>query len=163
MDGLRRGAIGTPIAQKTKLGWVLSGQTSGESSNDVLVPARVSVNAIFRTTLDDQLKRFWEIEEVATERVTTADEQQCEDHYNETHSRDQTGRFTVRLPFLKTFGDQMTLGQSRSMAVRRLYQLEHRFKKMPTTRTDYVDCINGYLDLQHMERISTKESTASAN
>lgn len=39
---LRRGNVGSPIAQKTKLGWVLSGQTSAGAP----VPSQISVNVV---------------------------------------------------------------------------------------------------------------------
>lgn len=156
MEGLRRGKIGSPIAQKTKLGWVLSGQTSAGAP----VPSQISVNVvntIYRSSLDEQLRKFWEIEEISSDRTMTHDEIYCEEHYRTTHKRDETGRFIVRLPFLQTFSQDIKLGQSRQMAVRRLNQLEHRFRKMPSSKSEYVDCIDGYINLNHVEDISDVE------
>lgn len=97
------------------------------------------------------------------ERTMTSDEQYCEDHYRATHQRNENGRFIVRLPFLQTFPHEMTVGESRPMAVKRLHQLEHRFKKMPSSKAEYVDCINGYINLKHVEQISTMDSKMASN
>lgn len=162
MEGLRRGNVDSPIAQKTKLGWVLSGQTAAGTPVSSQISVNV-INTIQRVSLDEQLRRFWEIEEMHPERTLTSDEEYCEEHYRKTHKRDPTGRFIVRLPFVQTFPHETALGQSRSMAVKRLNQLEHRFKRIPDSKSEYADCINGYIKLAHVEKISNVDQSATGS
>lgn len=61
--------------------------------------------------LTKTLQKFWEIENVQSEVVQTLsiDEQQCEDYFDKTATRDANGRFVVRLPFRE---DPRQLGES---------------------------------------------------
>ncbi|KAL1460507.1 hypothetical protein WDU94_012484 [Cyamophila willieti] len=62
-------------------------QTFHVSSN----PADVS--------LDEQLKRFWEIDNVKVDIPVSSDDLQCEEHFQTTHYRESDGTYVVRLPF----------------------------------------------------------------
>ena len=64
MDGLRRGPEGTPIAQNTQLGWVITGTYL---SNDSANHAQTSLHHVsVDDTLSRSLQRFWDIEEIQT-------------------------------------------------------------------------------------------------
>jgi len=47
------------------------------------------------------LQRFWEIDTIPNiqDYTLSVEDQQCEDHFKQTHSRDRDGRYIVRLPF----------------------------------------------------------------
>lgn len=121
LDGVRKGEFGQPIAQNTLLGWVISGSfdaatqlSSRVSSTEGHASASLqSATENQRTqrmhmhhclgslSLDKEIRRFWEVEEVPYDIPLTAQEEQCETHFRNTHARDSTGRYTVRLPFRK--------------------------------------------------------------
>ena len=49
-------------------------------------------------SLDKQLTRFWELEEIPTKKFLTEDEAYCEKLFSETTTRQPDGRYVVRLP-----------------------------------------------------------------
>lgn len=75
-------------------------------------------------------------------------EARAEDHFKNNVSRDDRGRFVVRLPFIR---DPSVLGDSRFMAQQRFYNLERKLLKNPSLASDYKDFMNEYLELGHME------------
>jgi len=111
IDGIRKEGIGQPLAQNSVLGWILSGPVgSSETSSQLstIVPsvdctlASISAHHLSCSpSLDEALRRFWESEEIPRRVLLTPQENQCEEHFCSTHSRDATGRYVVRLPFKK--------------------------------------------------------------
>ena len=77
-----------PYLQNTQLGWVISGTVHKKVS-------RVNqTHCNFTQTLDSDLKRFWELEEIPeTHNNLTKDESACENLFKETTTRDVKGRF----------------------------------------------------------------------
>ncbi|KAL6416501.1 hypothetical protein ACFW04_013413 [Cataglyphis niger] len=123
-DGIKRGPPEAPIAQETKLGWVLSGPISyanRERSTEIAEE-------------DASIK----------ENMLSEDEQQCEKHFKTTLARNNQSRFVVRLPVKCAINN---LGDSRSISLRMFNLMEKRFF---TLRTVYVDFIRKYLNLDHM-------------
>ncbi|XP_039309666.1 uncharacterized protein LOC120358695 [Solenopsis invicta] len=72
--------------QKTRLGWVLAGETTAR------IQSRLEMCGM--TKLENQLDKFWAIEEVATDRSSTRTEVGCEAHFIKNVSRDDSGRYT---------------------------------------------------------------------
>ncbi|XP_046145575.1 uncharacterized protein LOC123988861, partial [Osmia bicornis bicornis] len=145
LEGVRKGFVNQPIAQKTSLGWILSGPVS----HPVSTLSVSTQHAIIWDTLSDDLRRFWEIEELSEQPYSTPDENQCEEHFAATHYRLPSGRYTVRLPFK---ADPLkALGESRATALCRFTQLERRLSRDLNQRTLYHDFIAEYLQLHHME------------
>lgn len=100
-EGLIKGPSGTPSAQKTALGWVLFGPTDIKS----VTPsprATARIHHIQRHNADAEicqnLRNFWELEELPSAPKLTPEEAKCEKHFATTHQRDSTGRYVVRLP-----------------------------------------------------------------
>lgn len=143
LEGLHK--HGSLIAQNSRLGWLVSGST--KSSVDI--PTH---NITVTTTLieiDHLLRKFWEVEENPKgDKKLTALEQQCENHYMETHSRKEDGRYEVYLPFKE--GQPQNLGDSRPMAVKRLLHMEKRFTKDPAFKEDYRKFLQQYEIQGHM-------------
>lgn len=72
-----------PTFQKTKLGWIVSGNVS-----PIITANKAAYcNLAYQTTLQKQLEKFWLLEEFQKKYNLTAEEQKCEDHFNETHKR----------------------------------------------------------------------------
>jgi len=155
-DGIRRGAVGQPIAQNTIFGWILSGPTalphSAQPSTVRYCSHATSSSQAEMRSLDNALRRFWELEEIPRQTVLTPDEQRCEDHFIATHSRSADGRYIVRLPFKD--GPPIDIGHSRDIATRCLRGLNRKFKIFPTLHKEYCDFLRDYEELGHMRRAS---------
>ena len=54
---------------------------------------------VIQPDVNDQLRKFWEIEEVPCASVFTEEEKECEKHFIETITRQEDGRYVVSLPF----------------------------------------------------------------
>lgn len=165
MDGFRRGAPGTPIAQKTKLGWILSGNVfDSKSSSSITRTSNFHTTSMVGIVAQEfDLRKFWEIEELSPPRRHTKEEEQCERWFEETHTRQEDGRFVVRLPFVKSFNVDKTLGQSRTIAKNRFMQLERKFKNDPECQIKYADVINEYLQMGHMEPVPVNQLQIEPN
>ena len=149
--GIIQGSILTPIAQNTIFGWVLSGQVSNERHQAIKV---------HHVETNDILKKFWELEELPPVRHFTKEEKACEDHFIQTHTRDESGRYVVKLPF----NTQVTnIGESRDTAARRLKQVERRLATKPEFKEQYNQFMKEYLELNHMEKIPTSQITSKLN
>ncbi|XP_076301924.1 uncharacterized protein LOC143220066 [Lasioglossum baleicum] len=149
-EGLRQGAAGSPVAQATTLGWIVTG-SPGESNISPSNPRRIILHCSVDDDISTLLQRFWSLEEVAappSSAELTADEDECENHFVRTHTRDQTGRYIVRLPFKRAF---TVLGDSRKTAAIMLSKLERRFLNSGDFAARYRSFLDEYLQLNHME------------
>ncbi|XP_045509299.1 uncharacterized protein LOC123704855 [Colias croceus] len=112
------------------------------------------------SNINDLLKTIWEID-IDTNRKLTKEEQLCEDIYERTHERDSNGKYIVTLPF-KTGKLLSPEGNTREVAVRRLLQLERRFKRDPDLKKEYLKVIEEYKELKHIEEVPEKEINKKA-
>jgi hypothetical protein len=125
--------------QKTVLGWVVAG------GKEMLTPSdRTSCNLVH---LDKLLERFWLIENFDHEPRKSRDEIACEQHYVSNTSRDNSGRYIVRLPFRDS---KYQLGESRAQALSRFYALERKFQANPSLKSEYTKVMDEYITLGHM-------------
>ncbi|KAJ6642724.1 hypothetical protein Bhyg_07678 [Pseudolycoriella hygida] len=84
LPGLIKVSSTIPVAQNTEFGWILSGATRS-------IPRKLN-NFHLKLELEDQLKRFFEQEEVSKERILTNEEIACEGFFEKTVQRDEEGR-----------------------------------------------------------------------
>ncbi|XP_011883759.1 PREDICTED: uncharacterized protein LOC105570914, partial [Vollenhovia emeryi] len=127
--------------QNTCLGRVVAGGSSSRNQPKT---------AICKLTgLDQQIARFWVIEEISdpTDTPKSNEEIECEEHFIKFVTRNRDGRYTVRLPFRK---DKMSLGDSRTVALKRLNSLERKLDSDPLLRAAYSQVIQEYLDLKQI-------------
>lgn len=83
MGNFIKGASGTPTAQETIFGWVLSGRT-------YIIPKSISVhNFHVLTELNNQLRKFWELEEMLEQKRYTEEEEACEKAFEKRTSASQ--------------------------------------------------------------------------
>ena len=119
--GRRSGPPGSPTAHRTAFGWVLAGtvHASGLTRN-------VDTCCLSSVSSDEALRAFWEIENCKfTEPALSLEERAVVNHFEETFTRDERGRFIVHLP---KKNDCPKLGESRMMAIKQFINLE-RSKK----------------------------------
>lgn len=108
--------------------------------------------------LNQNLERFWQIDEfTANNQRVNDDDEYCEDYFQRTTTRDRNGKFIVRIPFKPTVNE---LGNSYDIALARFKGLEKRFKTNPTLKTGYTKFMQEYRDLNHMSITKTNDAGA---
>ncbi|GFX65257.1 integrase catalytic domain-containing protein [Trichonephila clavipes] len=113
-------------------------------------------------TLDKTLRSFWETENLSEEQPIISDElSYCEKHFEKTHFRKPCGRYSVSLPFKENIQENVNLGDSRSIASKRLDQLWRRLDRNPKLNNLYTKFIEEYLSLDYMEEITNIDDIAS--
>lgn len=128
------------LAQKTHLGWILSGCTIAKQ------PRQLSCYTVTIDQLDTNLRRFWETEErIVDHPAWTTEQIAADDFFKSTTTRDEDGRFICRLPLKIDY----SLGESRRAALGNLFNLEKRFRKSTALHTRYVESMNDYFELGH--------------
>jgi len=118
---------GTITAYNTSLGWVLSGKVQYEQRP---LASMCLLASTLRTTPINEAK-------------------EVEQHFCSTYTRNESGRFIVKLPFK----DNFKLGSSFEMARRRFFSLEKRLSQNEDLKNQYVEFLNEYEALGHMTRI----------
>ncbi|XP_015437833.1 PREDICTED: uncharacterized protein LOC107192979 [Dufourea novaeangliae] len=136
---IRRRAVNEPVAQSTRLGWILSGPIHQSK-----IPSRVEVhhNAVFER-LDESIRKFWEVETIPVQSVLSPAEEKCERHFRTTHSRAENG-------------------ESRSAAENCLLHLENRFRRDPELASEYNIFMQDYELLGHMRRVEANATTGGS-
>ncbi|CAG7829647.1 unnamed protein product [Allacma fusca] len=74
--------------------------------------------------LNSALKTFWKVAEISGERMMSAEERACDEHYASTTTRNLDGSYTVKLPFNEN--PTLALGDSRHIAMHRYHSVERR-------------------------------------
>ena len=153
-DEIRRGDLNSPVAQRTALGWIVSGLIAGSAVREGSATGEDrSVARSFSCSTDQELfelvNRFWAQEAVPSpdQPVMSEEDSRCESHFVESHSRTSGGRFVVRLPF-KT--KPPSFGDSKTIATRLLSNLHRRFKRDSVLHRPYSEFLAEYLELGHI-------------
>ncbi|XP_029165389.1 uncharacterized protein LOC114936378 [Nylanderia fulva] len=149
---IRQGPIGTPTAQLTALGWVLSGPTTSRST----ASAEASVlNCVSNQDIHLLLQKFWEEEEIPHPLPLTEEEERCEAHFVANHYRNSQGRYTVRLPFKHDL--PIEIGDSLSITTSLYYKMESRLRRQPELQAQYNEFLKEYRALGHMTKVEDSE------
>ncbi|XP_015120520.1 uncharacterized protein LOC107043500 [Diachasma alloeum] len=149
MDEVVKSVQSRVVGQRTVFGWILSRPI--ECTNCSIKVSLSAVRESSNEQLLELLQKFWVQEELPNERSSTSelspDEYECEMHFRATHSRDNTGRYIVRLP-LKT--SAAVLGESKFKAARQLKSIVSRLNTDQAYSQLYREFINEYAALGHM-------------
>ncbi|XP_054285962.1 uncharacterized protein LOC129002296 [Macrosteles quadrilineatus] len=146
-----------PYLIGTKFGFVVMGSAPVA---DVSSSAPCTYSSFLSTSDNDlhsSIQKFWTQEEIPQCSSKTLEEQQCDKHFSETHTRNQNGQYVVRLPFK---ANHPPLGTSYLPAQRRLYSLERKFAAQSSFRDMYVAFMDEYLSLGHMTNLETVDLTS---
>ncbi|XP_011684943.1 PREDICTED: uncharacterized protein LOC105448195 [Wasmannia auropunctata] len=151
-DGLRQGTIGTPTAQLTALGWIVSGPVSISRA----IPRGLAHSTLSSDRhLSELVEKFWTQEEMPPAATPLSeDEVRCEEHFRNTHSRTSSGRYVVRLPFRRL---PTSFGNSRSIAIRALARVQRRCALNDEFAGLYNAFLKEYEGLEHMSRVHSNE------
>lgn len=145
-DGRIRLGKNSPGLQNTHLGWVISGT--------IPIPTLKSHCNLAKTISieDEQLKKFWELEECTNVPLFSTDENICETHFQTHTSRDCDGRFVVRLPLKESTN---LLGNSEDNARKRFLSLERRLQSNVRLQYQYKQFMEEYQALGHMTKVGS--------
>jgi len=147
------------VALPTLLGYVIAGKTNKtvtvssvdkESNSFVLLEDNSS--------LENLVQNFLKIEEVPETYNLSPDDFECEKHFVSTYFRNDTGRYTVSLPFKI---DPVNLGDSYTTALRRFLSLEKKLVLSPNMKEQYSNIISDYLSQGHLRRIANPQTALS--
>ena len=142
------GGGGSPTALKTHFGCVLGGTVNSERQQDS------ETCCLTTTSADDLLRRFWEVEDLALlQPILSAEEKTVVRHFEETHTRDEVGRFVVPLPF-KEHADP--LEETITLAVRRFHSLECSLRSNGKFDA-FAEVMNEYFKQTHTERVPPQD------
>ncbi len=145
---------GGPTAVHTKLGWVLSGPTCVRGSTSCSVNLttthvlRIDTRHQESTSLDEQLRSFWELESLGIHEDKTF----YDDFTTSVVFRD--GRYQVCLPW-KEFHEP--LPDNYSLSVKRMQGLLRRLRQDPEILKEYDRIINEQLEKGIVEIVPDSE------
>lgn len=143
--GVQKNVSGNLLAQETEFGWLISGPPCARS---------VTTFASWVTssdTLNEEVKKFWELEEIPSVKTLSTNDQWCEEFFKNTTSRRTDGKYVVRLPFRTNLPPEMVLGSSRRAALGQFLRMEKTLKNSPGLPCAYTNVLSEYLTLDHME------------
>lgn len=142
-----------PVLQKTLLGWIAAGPVPCYKSNVRKSDVMLSNCLFSQDSLKNSIEKFWLVEEVSStpQSLMTKEELECENYFVKTTTRNESGRFIVKLPLKETFHE---LGESQQIALSRLHSIERRLARNPELEKSYKTFMEEYINLEHMSEIS---------
>ncbi|KAL0830099.1 hypothetical protein ABMA28_003556 [Loxostege sticticalis] len=131
-----------PKLYETKLGWLVSGYVARLKAQ----PSSPVCNFLCQQS-DPDLTRFWELDSIPAKHSLSYEERSCEQHFLENTSRNDDGRFVVKMPLKQ---DPSVLGDSYQKAKCRFISLEKKFAREPVFKDRYINFMDEYERLGHM-------------
>lgn len=141
-----------PAFVQTRFGWVATGEAKCMDKVE-----EVNCHIAKVESLEKIIEQFWTVEELSNKRPRTQEEEDCEEHFVNTHTRDSTGRYVVRYPKRMEFHSM--IGETKQRAIRRFLQIEKRLDQDPNLRQQYADFMQEYLELGHMKCIGAADDS----
>jgi hypothetical protein len=106
----------------------------------------------------NQIKKFWEIENINNIPEYTEEENFCERLFSSTTKHDEDGRFVVQLP---TKTNIKELKDNRSTATRKFHQMEKSLQQNVELREMYIDFIDEYIKYKHMDEVNEIQTSSN--
>lgn len=149
---------GMPLLQETKLGFVMAGamDLGLRSVNQQQVVKGSRVKGCYLSSncsVQQQLEKFWALEEIGYEKRLTREEEECERFFRESTTKDKQGRFVVRLPIR---AGVLELGDSLGLAIKRFLSMEKKLERDAELKEMYHAFIREYLALGHMTKVDVE-------
>ncbi|XP_044010186.1 uncharacterized protein LOC122853833 [Aphidius gifuensis] len=153
-SGVIQGPVGVPTAQNTVFGWILSGvvttRLQQSPKNTLSIRQSNSLHCRHDTELNKILQKFWQQENefFSLNQCHESEDSSCQDHFDKTHTRDATGRYIVRLPFLDKF---KPIGNTYTPALKMLERQENKMSQDKSYQTSYQEFLLTYEQMGHMQ------------
>ncbi|XP_055621988.1 uncharacterized protein LOC129765600 [Toxorhynchites rutilus septentrionalis] len=139
-----------PVLQKTLFGWVVS----GKCKEDINPISCHSYHVSRLDSLERLVTKFWEMESCSSVDNWSPSEQECENHFKQNTTRDDRGRYVVKLPKRLELISQ--LRDNKYNAQRRFLALERKLEANLELKTMYHEFIHEYISMGHMREISAE-------
>lgn len=144
-----------PAAMNSVFGYIIIGSSPSLSSTPKPIVSNPNSEEITLLTTHDlhtAVQRFWTQEEPPLKLKPTPEEEFCETHFQENYSRDNDGRYIVRLPLKE---NHPPLGESAETAKRRFFSLERKLNSDIDLKGKYIDCMNDYINSGDMKLVNS--------
>jgi hypothetical protein len=152
MGGMQQ-TFGDLNTMETALGVLIGGRMNAKKCHTNVVQANFCGERLHKL-----VEKFWETEKIPEVAVRSVEDRVCEQKYIQTTTRDETGRYIVRLPFRQEIP---SLGTSYPNACAQYYNLERRLKKDPSLQKQYTANMNEFIERGHMTLISHTQNQLS--
>lgn len=139
-----------------RIGIIIFGTDSGIMAKEDEFENAQTLSAIEwkeEVKLDRLLERLWQQDQIPTASKLTKEQLEVEKHYLENFKRDETGRFTVRLPLKSNIP---CFGSSREIALKRFMYLERRLEREPDRKEMYVEKMRESMRLGHLVPVTER-------
>ncbi|XP_073841572.1 uncharacterized protein [Musca autumnalis] len=156
LGGVEHGILGSLVAQETVFGWIVTGPTNKRVARHTIRASHCT-----RVSIDKQLARFWEIEEVPTISEVSEEDRICEDIYKITVKRNRDGRYMVELPFKSEAPSKTVLCSNRYVALCQFLRNEKSMSRNPELKSMYDEVMQEYLSLGHMKLVESPKSNSA--
>lgn len=143
-------AEGTAVIS-TPFGNVIMGKCNEESTDKNLECNVSIIDNDVGERLNKMLEKLWEMDRVGNDSHRTQEQEMVEQHFMETHRRDETGRFTVQIPFKPGMHN---IGSSRQVALRRFLHTEKKMESDSELREFYVSQMREEIRNGHMKPVT---------
>lgn len=143
-----------PMLIHTKFGWIVGGNVNETLTNSLHASLLSTFSFTTKTLidgLDEQLQKFFEIENFEGQKSLSAEEKYCEQLFTSTTTRDENGKFIVMLPFKE---NKKPLGRNLANAMRMSFAQESRRQKDETLDKLYCEYMNDYIVSKHITEVS---------
>lgn len=148
LDGIIKATDDAPMAQRTELGWILSGAV--QEQNEI----QTNIVTSMVTQAEKEMPNFWELGEVKhIKKHLSSEEKFCETYYEQNHRRNSDGKYIVKIPF----NEQYAVGNSKHIAGATFRQIERKFARNPEFKEHYAKFINEYINMGHMSKVNRGE------
>ncbi|XP_055590334.1 uncharacterized protein LOC129742461 [Uranotaenia lowii] len=145
-----------PLLVDSVFGWIVSGSgTYVGPDGEEEVDKRLQTTVVSMVSLEQIIERFWTTESLCINDTYSAEEKFCETLYDSTTTRNEEGRYLVRLPRKADFN--VMIGNSKASALRRYQLLERRLDRNPELKEEYDRFMREYLSLGHMKLVNTDD------
>ncbi|XP_073820633.1 uncharacterized protein [Musca autumnalis] len=159
LPGYKNGICGSLMAQETVFGWILTGPVP----NQTVSTFSTCVSYFSEISADNEISRFWEVENIPSRNAMSRSDTFCEDLYERSTTRDDEGRYVVSLPFKEEYPQTSSLGYSRNSAMAQFFRNERRLLRDPQLKRQYDENIQEYILLRHMTPIQVNDPLHTAS
>ena len=160
-NDIRQGKWHEPVAAHTRLGWVVFGTESQQSSENFSLHI-CECEAEGNSRLDEIYKNFVQAEEASIRKIGSGEES-LEDQRAKTILVDTMKKKGDRYEVGLLWRNEMCLPDSKKMAIRRLECVEKKISRNPEMLAAYNEKIEEYLKKGYAKKLDENEKTAKSH
>ena len=155
ITGRIKRASNQPVAIETVFGWMLVSDSKNQK-----VQSSSCIHTMFTSTeversLNDDLKKFWEIEEAVIEKPVKPENQEAIQKFHKSVTYDpSTKKYEVSLPFIN---DDKHIASNYKVAEKILQSLVKRFETNPDLKSKYCAAMEEYINEGFAELVPEDE------